>query len=99
MMTGKVIDAQTAMAYGLVTNVVPREDLDDAVASMIAALDRRSPAALALGKRAFYSMVDLDADSALDVMQLGLTASSMTEDGVEGVKAFLDKRDPTWVGR
>lgn len=99
MLTGRVIDADEALAHGLVTRVVPRNELDEAVDAATAALIDRSPAALALGKRAFYAMQDLDIDSALDLLHLGLTAQAMTEDGVEGVAAFLDKRAPSWRGR
>jgi enoyl-CoA hydratase len=99
MMTGSMIDAHTAASYGLVTRVVPRSDLDLAVEATVRALRTQSPAALALGKRAFYAMGGMDEDTALDLMHLGLTATALTEDGAEGVSAFLDGRDPTWKGR
>ncbi len=44
-------------------------------------------------------MQDLDIDSAFDLLHLGLTAQAMTEDGIEGVAAFLEKRAPSWRGR
>jgi enoyl-CoA hydratase len=99
MMTGRIIDSATALELGLVTSVVPRDSLDAAVDETIATLLTKSPAALALGKRAFYAMSDMDIDTALDTMHLGLTASASTEDAVEGVGAFIDKRDPEWKGR
>jgi enoyl-CoA hydratase len=99
MMTGRIIDSATALDLGLVNSVVPRDSLDAAVDETIATLLTKSPSALALGKRAFYAMGDMDIDTALDTMHLGLTASAATEDAVEGVGAFIDKRDPEWKGR
>ena len=99
MLTGRVIEAAEALRFGLVTRVVPPAQLDDAVDDAVASLLASSPAALALGKRAFYAMADLDLDSSLDLMHLGLTSTALTEDGAEGVGAFLDKRPPEWSGR
>lgn len=99
MMTGEIIDAATALRYGLVTTVVNRRDLDETVSTVATNLIAKSSAALALGKRAFYAISDLDTDTALDVLHMGLTATAATEDGVEGVRAFVDKRAPVWKGR
>ena len=99
MMTGRILTAVEAHDLGLVTRVVPRDQLDDEVAATATSLLARSPAALALGKRSLAAMADLDIDSALDVLHLGLTATALTEDGAEGVAAFVDKRQPEWKGR
>jgi enoyl-CoA hydratase/carnithine racemase len=99
MLTGRVIDATEALELGLVNRVVPRSELDAVVGATVRTLLAKSPAALALGKRAFYGARDLDADSALDLLHLGLTATALTEDGAEGVAAFLDRRPPIWKGR
>jgi len=99
MLTGRVVDAEEARELGLVTRVVPADDLDAAVDATVERLRSASPAAIALGKQAFHAMADLDADSALDLLHLGLTANALTEDGAEGVGAFLDKRSPVWKGR
>ena len=72
--------------------------LDLAVEETVAALASQSPAALALGKAAFYAVADMDLDTALDHLHIGLTAVASTEDAQEGVKAFLEKRDPRWRG-
>ena len=99
MMTGRIITAAEAVDLGLVTRAVAADELDEEIATVIESLLAKSPAALALGKSAFSAMQDLDLDTALDLLQAGLTATAMTEDGQEGVTAFLDKRAPDWKGR
>ena len=99
MMTGRIITAAEAVDLGLVTRAVAADELDEEVETVTESLLAKSPAALALGKSAFSAMHDLDLDTALDLLQAGLTATAMTEDGQEGVTAFLDKRAPEWKGR
>ena len=98
MATGRRISANEAMQLGVVSRVVPAAALDAAVDETVAALLAYSPATLALGKEAFCAVADMDIDTALDYLQLGLTALGMTEDSKEGIAAFMDKRDPKWTG-
>lgn len=99
MLTGRRIDATEAKELGIVNTVVAAAELDSVVDGVVDALLAQSPAALALGKSAFYAVADLDFDSALDHLHNGLTAIAMTEDAVEGVTAFVERRDPEWRGR
>jgi enoyl-CoA hydratase/carnithine racemase len=99
MLTGRRFDAKEAAQLGIINRVVLREELDGAVRETVDALASQSPAALALGKSAFYAVEDMDLDTALDHLHIGLTAVSTTEDAAEGIKAFLDKREPKWKGR
>jgi len=99
MLTGRRFDAAEAVDLGIVNRVVSSADLDQAVDETAAVLAKRSPAALALGKAAFYAVEDMDLDTALDHLHIGLTAVASTEDAQEGVAAFLDKREPQWRGR
>lgn len=99
MMTGRLISPQEALALGAVSRVVARPELDHAVSEVVQSLVSKSPAALQLGRDAFYAATGLDPDSALDRLQGGLTAVSLTEDSREGVLAFVEKREPRWRGR
>ena len=98
MLTGRRFGAEEAVELGIINRAVPSADLDRAVEETVAALASQSPAALALGKAAFYAVEDMDLDTALDHLHIGLTAVASTEDAQEGVKAFLEKRDPRWRG-
>ncbi len=96
MLTGRLIDPAEAQRLGAVSRVVPRDQLDAAVAETVAALVAASPSVSMLGRDAFHGSVDLGIDQALDRLQLGLTAVAMTEDAAEGINAFLEKREPEW---
>lgn len=99
MLVGRRFEAAEALGLGLVNRVVPLAELDAAIDEIVQQLLAQSPAALGLGKQAFYAVEDLDLDSSLDFLHLGLTAVATTEDAAEGIAAFREKRPPTWTGR
>lgn len=99
MMTGRILTPQEAMRLGAVTRVVSRETLDAEVDAVVEELASRSPAILEMGRDSFYAVADMGFEAALDRLQGGLTAVSLTEDSREGVEAFIDKRKPSWTGR
>jgi len=99
MMTGRRIDAAEAGAVGLVNRVVPVDELDVSVDSLAAELAAKSPLVMRLGKSAFYRVLDMDSDHALDYLQSMLTITTLSDDAAEGVAAFAEKRDPRWTGR
>ncbi len=98
MAAGRRISANEAMQLGVVSRVVPAADLDAAIDETVEALLAFLSATLAFGKEAFYAVADMDIDTALDYLQIGLTALGMIEDSKEGVAAFREKRDPKWTG-
>jgi enoyl-CoA hydratase/carnithine racemase len=97
MMTGRIITPDEALALGAVSRVVPRDQLDVAVDETVASLMAKSAVTLALGRDSFYATEHLGFDSALDRLQAGLTAVSLTEDCREGVLAFVERRPPSWT--
>jgi enoyl-CoA hydratase/carnithine racemase len=94
--TGDPIDAQTALAWGLVNRVVP----DDRVAAETRALLRRatrgSALSKALGKRAFYEQVERSTRDAYACASDAMAAASQTPPAKEGMRAFLEKRKPSF---
>jgi len=98
MLVGRRFDAGEAERLGLVNRVVDTANLDAAVDEVVDLLAAQSPTALALGKQAFYAVEDMDLNTALDHLHHGLTAMATTQDALEGVTAFLEKRSPEWTG-
>ena len=98
LLTGRPIDAATALDWGLVNRVVPAEALEDEVASMVDAIARSSPLTVAIGKEAFYSQIELDEHRAYDLTRSVMAMNAGAGDAQEGMCAFLEKRPPTWQG-
>jgi enoyl-CoA hydratase len=99
LLLGERQSAQEALAAGIVNKVVPAEELDAAVAEWAAKLAAKSPLIMRLGKEAMRRQLDMPLDDALDYLRAQLTLALSTEDIVEGVTAFFEKRDPVWKGR
>ncbi|MHB1537301.1 MAG: enoyl-CoA hydratase/isomerase family protein [Solirubrobacteraceae bacterium] len=99
LLLGERIDAARARQVGLVNRVVPARELDAAVAEWAGRLASRSPVIMRLGKQAMRRQLDMALDDALDYLRAQLTLAASTEDIVEGVSAFFEKREPVWTGR
>jgi enoyl-CoA hydratase/carnithine racemase len=95
-MSGDVIDAATALDWGLVNRVVPAAQLDSAVRDLLERVTRGSAASKGIGKQALYAQIDLDQPKAYAYAIEVMAATSQTPDAQEGMKAFLEKRKPNW---
>jgi len=99
LLTGEMIDAPTALAWGLVNRVVPDAGLDAAVKEFTDVIVARSPAVVALGKRAFYQQIDHGLAGAYATAGEAMACNLLEPDAAEGIDAFLGKRAPTWQPR
>lgn len=99
LLLGERWSAQQAAEAGIVNRVVPDAELDATVADWAGKLAGKSPVIMRLGKEAMRRQLDMPLDDALDYLRAQLTLAQSTEDIVEGVTAFFEKRDPTWKGR
>jgi enoyl-CoA hydratase len=99
LLLGERWSAEEALAAGLVNKVVPAAEFDAAVADWAAKLASKSPLIMRLGKEAMRRQLDMPLDDALDYLRAQLTLAVSTEDIVEGVTAFFEKREPRWKGR
>lgn len=96
LLTGDVIGPQQALEWGLVNRVVPAAQLDSAVAELARKIVEKPPATVAAGKRAFYQQMDLDIRRAYDLASNVIACSFASEEGREGMDAFIEKRPPKW---
>jgi len=100
LLTGDPIDAEAALQFGLVSAVVEPGELLDAARALATRIATKAPLAVAAAKRAALQGLDAPAMAeALAVERREFTALFTSEDAVEGVAAFLDKRAPEWHGR
>jgi enoyl-CoA hydratase/carnithine racemase len=96
LLTGEPIDAATALAWGLVNRVVPADRLDAEVQVLIRSILAKSRAVIAAGKKLFYEQVSGNLDQAYRIATTAMVDSVKTEDGREGIAAFVEKRKPRW---
>jgi enoyl-CoA hydratase/carnithine racemase len=99
LMTGEFIDAATALKWGLVNRVVPPEQLDNAVRELADLLLSKPPAVLAAGKQFFYRQIEMDLEPAYKLASQVITDNMLGPDALEGVGAFVEKRQPQWKNK
>jgi enoyl-CoA hydratase/carnithine racemase len=95
-LTGDVIDAATALDWGLVNRVVPDDELDAAVADLMSRATRGSRASKAWGKQTLYAQLDRPERDAYTTAIEVMAAASQTPGAREGMASFLEKRPPVW---
>ncbi len=98
LLTGDMIDAETAADWGLVNTVVPDAELEDTVRDLAARIASASPSVLGVGKRAFYENLDHGLPGAYGHAEPIMAANAADGDAQEGFQAFLEKRTPVWSG-
>lgn len=99
MLLGERLSAEQAVEFGLANRVVPAGAFDAAVAEWAGKLASKSPVLMRLGHDAMYRQQDMALDDALEYLRSQLSLTFTTEDIVEGVTAFFEKREPRWKGR
>lgn len=98
LLTGDLVPAEQARVLGLVNRVVADADLDLAVTALAAQVASKSPLTLSIGKAAFYHQREMPLEDAYRLASELMTRNMLTADAAEGIDAFLDKRDPVWIG-
>ena len=98
LLTGRPVDAATALDWGLVNRVVPEDALDAEIDALVEAIVRSSPLTVGIGKEAFYSQIELDEHRAYDLTKAVMAMNARADDAQEGMCAFLEKRPPEWRG-
>jgi len=97
--TGDMVDAKEAERIGLVTAVVPDEELESATRELAEKLAKGPPLAIQKAKQAIYEGLSMDLESTLKYVGAMVQELWATEDHMEGAKAFVEKREPVFKGK
>lgn len=95
---GRRIGAEEALRLGLIHEVVPQGRLDAAAARIAVRIAGLSPVVVQMGKRAFHESLDMEFAKATWFMGRVMALNSASQDASEGIRSFLEKRKPSWVG-
>ena len=95
--TGEPLSAIEALGFGLLNYVVPRAELDEKIAFLLARLVDKSPSAIRRGRYALRHMASMQRDQALAYAEAQIASLVMTDDAQEGMRSFAEKRAPQWT--
>lgn len=99
VLTGDIISAAEALQLGLINKVVPPDDLESETLKLAAKIAQKSPLAVQTGKTGIYAMSEIPYHQAVDYMDELFASLSGTDDAMEGINAFLEKRTPIWKNK
>lgn len=99
LLTGDMVPAASAAEWELVNKVVPAARLREETRTLALRIAQAGPVALATGKQAYYTQIDLDQPKAYANAKEIMTKNSLAADAQEGISAFLEKRPACWVGK
>jgi len=98
LLTGEMIDAETALEFGLVNRVVPSEALRETVDAIAGTIAAKSPVAVKGGKKAVRDQTGLGLADAYDCASRAMVENMLAADAEEGISAFFEKRPARWSG-
>jgi enoyl-CoA hydratase/carnithine racemase len=96
LVTGEFISAQEAKARGLINRVAEPEQLDAELEKLVATIVAKPRIAVAMGKEFFYKQAELGIAAAYEAASQTMACNMMNEAALEGVEAFIEKRQPRW---
>jgi enoyl-CoA hydratase/carnithine racemase len=99
LMTGDMIDALTAVEWGLINMAVPASELEEQSRKLAKRIAEASSLTVAIGKQAFYTQIDLDQPKAYAYAKEAMCMNALAADAQEGISAFLEKRQACWAGK
>ncbi len=99
LLSGDMIDAKEAERLGLVNRVVPAEKLEEETFAFAQKLIAKSAIALQMGKNFYYQMIDMPFPQRFAFHRELMVRLCTTEDAKEGIRAFIEKRQPVWKGK
>lgn len=99
LLTGDAIDAETALRFGLVSEIVPAGELASRTAALAGKIAAKSPLTLAIGKEAFYRQAEMPLAEAYAYAGRVMVTNLEKQDAQEGIEAFIEKRIPSWCGK
>lgn len=99
LLTGREVPAREAKQLGLVNQVVPLAELDQATLRLARQIADASAFTVGIGKHAFYAQIDQSDEAAMDLATRTMVMNTMADDAQAGMKAFLNKESPVWKNR
>lgn len=96
LLTGLPIKSDEALNIGLVSSVVPSEELDNELMKICDAIKSKSRAVVSFGKKFYYQQLGMDLNSAYVAGAKAMVDNLQLQDGQEGIRSFIEKRKPKW---
>jgi enoyl-CoA hydratase/carnithine racemase len=98
LLLGEMLGPREAADFGLVNRVAAEESAREAAVALASRIAEKSPATVAIGKKAFYRQLEMPLAEAYDYAAEVMVENMMQADAEEGISAFIDKRAPSWKG-
>ncbi len=96
LLTGEFINAETARERGLINRVAPPDQLDAEIGKLTGSILAKPAMAIAMGKQLFYKQAEMGIEAAYQLAGQTMACNMMDEAALEGVLAFVEKREPGW---
>jgi enoyl-CoA hydratase/carnithine racemase len=99
ILLGEKLTAKEALDMGMITRAVPREQFEAEVGKVLKTIVSKSPIGMRIGKEAFQGIETMDLENAIHFLSDKLVEVASTQDAVEGITAFFEKRTPEFTGK